>query len=1003
MKRLILLWTCFLISMGLAIAQDKPVSGTVTDESGEPVVGASVVVKGNATIGTVTDLEGKFSLTVPSSAQTLIVKYLGMADQEVAVAPVVKVTMRTSESKLDEVIVVAYGTTKREGRTGAVASVTSKDIVDIPATSVDKMLAGKMAGVSINSYSGQPGSDSYVRIRGTSSINASSEPLYVVDGVAVMTGDQSLFTNSGNALAMLNPNDIESITVLKDAAAASVYGSRAANGVILITTKSGKDGANRFTVRAKYGVSSMANDNNYGVMSPSELLSYQRQAAINAGYNPDSPVVTDSNGNQRSNTYYLPYSLLELPQTNWMNEFTRLGQVQEYEIAASGGNARTQTHTSASYQGTQGVFYGIDHQRFQFRSNVDHEINKNLKVGTRVNTGYMKDSDVPMQSLYYANPAFAGLTIRPWTPALDENGKFNINIPENSNTNPRATAEYDDQWSKTFRLLGSQYLEWKPINGLTIKTTNAGEYTFTEGRRYWSPEANQGETTLQTSQDQYYRLTTSNTIAYDKNIDLHTFRILGGQEAILNNWWEMYESSTGLNPKIPYHVSGNSTNDIDYVVQTNSLLSFFGILDYNYNQKYYFSGSLRTDGSSKFGSNRKYGLFYSVGGSWNINKEHFMSRLHEIDLLKLRASYGVNGNEGIAPYRQYGLYTSTTYNGVTGLRPSRPLNDNLSWEKNLTWNVGLDFNFLKNYSGSIDVYSRKTTDMLLDKPISATSGFSTAFQNVGSMKNDGIEFQFDAKIINTKDWQWDAGINLAHNQTKILELAGDDMMSYVNLYDGSTESRIKHVVGKSLYTYYVVDYYGVNPVNGEALWRTEDGQITNDYSKAGYIYAGSPEPKLTGGFNTEVSFKGITLSALLEYKFGNKVFIVENRYLQSDGNQMTMNQAKSALNYWKNPGDTGVNPIPVAGNGSNSYSFGSSRFIEKGDYVRIKDITLSYNLPTNPIRKAGLNGVRLYASGLNVFTFHDVNFWDPERGVDGMGYGIYPVSKTFVLGIDLTF
>lgn len=999
MKKWTLLLTCFLISMGLALAQTGKVSGTVSDENGDPVIGASVVVKGNATIGTITNLDGKFTLDVPSSAKTLIVKYLGMQDQEVAVAPEVTVSLKPADTNLDEIIVVAYGTTKREGRTGAVASVTSKEIADIPATSVDKMLSGKLAGVSVTSQTGQPGSNTSIRIRGTSSINASNQPLYIVDGVAVMTGDQNVFTNSSNALGMLNPNDIENITVLKDAAAASVYGSRAANGVILITTKSGKDGTNRFTARAKYGISSLANDNDYGVMNPSELLSYYRQAARNAGdeYNPDVPFITQANGSQRANPYYFPQSLLALPQTNWVDHLTRLGQQQEYEITASGGNARTQTYNSVSYQRSEGIYYGVDYKRFQARSNVDHEINKKLKFGARVNAGYVEGSDVPMQSLYYSNPAFAGMTIRPWSAAYDAEGKHNVNIPENANTNPRATAEYDDQWGKAIRLLGNQYLEWKPFEGLTLKTNNAAEYVALEGRRYWAPETNEGEVTLQTSQDQYYRLTTSNTATYDKVINTHTFRILAGQEAIANNGWEMYEYSTGLNPKIPHHVGGNSTNDIEYSVTESSLLSFFGIADYNYDGKYYFQGSLRYDGSSKFGANRKYGLFYSVGGSWNINKESFLSQVSAIDLLKLRASYGVNGNEGIQAYRQYGLYSSTAYNGVTGLRPTRPLNNDLSWEKKLTWNFGLDFNFLRNYSGSIDVYSRKTIDMLLDKPVSSTTGFTTAFQNVGSMKNDGVEFQFDAQILDDNDWQWDAGINLAYNTTKILELAGDERMDY------SSDSRIKHVVGKSMYTFYVVDYYGVNPVNGEALWRTEDGQITNDYSKAGYIFAGSPEPKVTGGLSTNISYKGITLSALAEYKFGNKVFIVENRYLQSDGNQMTMNQAKSALNYWKQPGDTGVNPKPVAGNATNSYSFSSDRFIENGDYVRIKDITLSYDLPSKWTKKAGFNTVRLYASGLNVFTFHDVNFWDPERGVDGMGYGIYPISKTFVMGLDLSF
>jgi hypothetical protein len=374
-----------------------------------------------------------------------------------------------------------------------------------------------------------------------------------------------------------------------------------------------------------------------------------------------------------------------------------------------------------------------------------------------------------------------------------------------------------------------------------------------------------------------------------------------------------------------------------------------------------------------------------------------MKDLTWLNVAKLRVSYGVNGNNNIAAYQQFGTYTSSSYNGLTGLRPSTPANTKLSWEKNYSWNVGIDFRFLKRFSGSIDFYTRKTTDMLLSKAQSSTSGFNSALTNIGSMRNTGIEFQFDANIIDKTDWKWDLGFNISHNKSKILELAGDDEMTY------SDDSRLRHFVGERLFTFYLKDYYGVNPVNGEALWRTEDGELTNDYNAAAYIKAGSPEPTFTGGINTTVSWKDLSLSVVGEFKGGNKVLIVENRYLQADGNQMSMNQAKSALNYWKQPGDTGCAPKPIAGNSTNSYQFASTRWLEKGDYFRIKDVTLSYNLPKTLVSKAGVSATRVYASGLNLYTFHDVNFWDPERGVTGMGTGIYPVTKSFVLGLEVTF
>ena len=607
-----------------------------------------------------------------------------------------------------------------------------------------------------------------------------------------------------------------------------------------------------------------------------------------------------------------------------------------------------------------------------------------------------------MQSLYYANPAFAGLTILPWSKAYDENGNHYTMISENSNTNPRATAEYDDQWAKRYSFNGNIYLEWKPIRQLTLKTTNAAEMSFIEDRRYWSNEAHNsasGYPVLQAEQTQYRTLTTSNTATWqDTYFDKHNVRVLAGQEATNNYYWLYYEYAQSLNPQIPYLPSGSSDSmENDYDTSKQNMLSFFGILDYNYDSRYYLQASIRGDGSSLFGQDNQWGLFWSVGLSWNAHNEQFMKQFNWLQVLKLRASYGVNGNNNIAPYQQYGTYTSSSYNGLTGLRPSTPANTTLSWEKNYSWNIGIDFRFLKRFSGSIDVYSRKTTDMLLAKAQSSTSGFNSATTNIGSMRNTGIEFQFDAQIIDKKDWKWDVGFNISHNKSKILELAGDDEMSY------SGDSRLRHFVGERMFTFYLKDYYGVNPVNGEALWRTEDGELTNDYNAAAYIKAGSPEPTYTGGINTTVSWKDLSLSIVGEFKGGNKVLIVENRYLQADGNQMSMNQAKSALNYWKNPGDTGVSPKPIAGNSTNSYQFASTRWLEKGDYFRIKDITLSYNLPQTLISKIGVKATRVYVSGLNVYTFHDVNFWDPERGVTGMGTGIYPVTKSFVIGAEVTF
>jgi len=542
------------------------------------------------------------------------------------------------------------------------------------------------------------------------------------------------------------------------------------------------------------------------------------------------------------------------------------------------------------------------------------------------------------------------------------------------------------------------YLQWTPVKNFVLKTTNAYEATFGDGRRYWAAETNQGAATLQMTRTIFTQMTTSNTATYNNIFaDLHSVRLLAGHESMKSTFDMMYLYSPDVDPAVPYPTTSTPEDDEgDYDYEAETMTSFFGILDYSFGSKYYLQASIRYDGSSLFGEDNIWGLFWSLGASWNIHNEEFMSNITYLDILKLRASYGVNGNNSIPAYRAYGIYRSTTYNGATGFIPNRPENKTLSWERNYTWNIGLDFGLFSWLSGSFDMYNRKTTDMLLNKIVQQTSGFPSNFMNIGELQNKGIEIQLDADVINYGDFLWDVGFNIAFNRTKIIDLADNEFIPWYE------DGRLRHIKGESYLTFWVKDYYGVNPTNGEPLYRDKDGKITNIYDKADYIKAGSPEPKFTGGFNTSFTWKGFKLGAFFEYKGGNKIMIVENRYLQSDGNQMNMNQARSALNYWKKPGDTGVNPKPIAGNTNNGYA-SSTRMLERGDYLRIKDITLSYTLPKNITDKVYLGSARLYVSGLNIYTFHDVNFWDPERGIDGMGYGIYPMTKSFIGGIELTF
>ena len=999
-KRLLLMMTMLFMSLGLAMAQTLTVTGTVVAEKdGNPIAGAYVLVNGT-TLGTITNEFGEFGIReVPASAKEIIVTFLGMttASAPVQAAPVT-VVMKEDLNYLDDVVVVAYGSAKREAVTGSVTSVKGDGLASTPVTSVDKALSGKLAGVQVTAVSGQPGAQSQIRIRGNSSINASNAPLWVVDGIPVILDGTGEMTNVSSGIATINPNDIESITVLKDAAAAAVYGSRAANGVILVTTKSGKEGKAQFDARAKYGVSWLQSDSGFRMMTGSELLGYQRDAIKNAGLDPDDP----------TSKYYRPMNLLNGDTSSWLEHFTRPGELQEYEISARGGNAKGKYYSSLSYHKNDGVFYGIDYSRFQARVNADYKLLKNLESGVRVNVAYTEQNDIPMQSLYYANPVFAGMTLLPWIEKYDENGNHNVNIPTNSYQNPRATAEYDQQWSKSYKFNGTMFLRWEPVKNLVVETRNSAEAAFTNDRRYWSPLArgNASDPTLQITSSQYTNYTTSNTINYANVFGgYHSMRVLLGQEATAYKYQYTYVYAPKVDEQMPYpNTAPQDGVESSMGFSNESMISFFGIADYNYDNKYFVQATVREDGSSLFGAKNKWGLFWSASASWNLTNEKWMSSTSSwLDLLKIRASYGVNGNNGISPYKAYGVYSSTQYNNTVGMLPAQPSNDYLSWEKNKTWNVGLDFGFLGNrVRGSFDVYDRLTDDMLLDVKVPQTTGFSTNFMNAGSMKNSGVEFQIDGDIVSKNDFVWTVGFNLAHNKTEILDLAVDpDENGLEKIESGSF---VHHVVGKSMYTFYLPDYYGVNPANGEALWVTEDGSLSNNYADARKYYAGSPEPKLIGGFNTTLAWKGLSLSAFFEYKVGNYVCILnEYSYLNSDGKQMDMNQMASSLNYWKQPGDTGCNPKPIAGNATNSSTALSDRWLERGDYLRIKDVTLSYSLPKVALDKIHVKGLRLFVSGLNLYCFNDVNFWDPEMGVSGTGAGIYPLTKSFVGGVELSF
>jgi len=1009
MKNFLILCGLLLFMGSSLFGQQIRVTGTVVDANdGSTLPGVTVMVKGT-TQGTVTDMEGRYELTTASDA-VLVFSFIGMLTREVSVdgRSVIDVSMQADMVGLEEVVVVGYGVQRREAATGAVSVVGEQDLRNMPVTSPERLLQGKVAGLQLNATTGQPGSSTQVRIRGFSSINASSEPLYVVDGVPIVVGDFNIFTSTGNTLANLNPGDIESITVLKDAAAASVYGSRAANGVILITTKRGRAGQpTRVNFRSRVGFSQKANDNDYRFMTADEIYSYNRQAIINSGFNPETygPIASGAlfpgfyagetlptvypEGHERAGE---PIELFD-----WQDAAFRNAQLREYEFNVTGATQNTSYFSSLNYTTQEGIMINTGHERISFRSNVDQRVSDIFKVGSNLNASYSFMDDRPNDAMYFVNPFWASINLLPWHLPYNPDGSYNHVLPSNANTNFIASADHEDQWERQYRVLGSVFGELEPLEGLTIRTQNSVELINGEGRRWWSPLSDPNESgTLQVSNTRLERYTTTNTINYvTRFANVHNVRALLGQEAFIHNWNYHYAYGTNIGAEIP-HLNRATQNDsrVGYSFNEYSLMSFFGILDYSYDDRFFAQFSLRNDGNSKFGSENRWATFWSVGGSWNIHRENFMSELDFVNMLKLRASYGINGNDGIGIYDQWGTYSSagSAYNGVSGVNPSRIPNTTLTWELNRTYNVGLDFAIFRGLQGTLDYYHRNTESMLLSRPISRTSGASAFRINVGELVNEGFEGSLSYNTT-VGDLNLNLRANAGRNNVEIIDLGGEEEIG-----DGFWR---RFRVGGGYSDYYVYDWAGVNPANGQSLYYNEDGHLTPLYSEARRVFDGKMEPNIFGGFGSDLFYRGFGLSFFFDYKIGHYVYIMESRYTRSDGFNWGSNQNASLLDYWKEPGDVVPNPRPLVNNAMGANEWGTSRFLERGDFLRLRDVTLSYDLPRNLLQNARIQNARIFVNAANLHTWHDVSYWDPERGVTGGGYIIFPLAKSFSIGVDI--
>ena len=1036
-RKLTLMLALLFVWTGVAWSQGVTVKGVVTsEEDGLPIVGASVLVKGT-TQGTITDVDGNFMISgVKADSKTLIVSFVGMKSKEVAIKKgELKIVMKSDAEVLDEVMVVAYGTVKKSAFTGS-ATVVDQDKIKSPAVSFDKSLAGQVSGVQVMSNSGQPGSGTSFRIRGSGSLKASNEPLYVIDGVATTSTEYSSIAeeneSSSNILSSINPNDIESITVLKDAAAAALYGSRAANGVVVITTKSGKEGKARVNFNAQFSWSKLGKA--YDMMSSADMYKM-----IYQGYRAKGETMEEANASAQGALTHNPYNV-ENPldengnvvdgaklvvDTDWQKEVFRTAPSQDYNMNVSGKNDKTNYFFSIGYTKQGGITPASDFKRYSAKANINTKVNRWFNAGLNVTFSH-SIQNTTVESSAGASPLYNALSFpnavpvyivdNEGNPVLDENGnkQYNFTNPVSRDFNPLAIPLMDVNRSKFYRLLASGYAEITFFKGLSFKTVFSPDYVSTDEHRYWNKEHGNGPT-YNGRLDKYHHVdlmyTSTNTFNYTNVFnDVHSLNVMAGMEYWQSTYETLYAGGRGLLGDMQElaGASGSFSPSSDTTKET--LISYFGRAEYAYKDKYNFSASLRADGSSIFGADTKWGTFWSLGASWRINQEDFLKDIEWIDNLKLRLSYGTSGNKsGLARYASLGLWTTSAdylYGSNIGVGHEQLVNALLGWEKQGMFNVGVDFSFWNRFYGSVDFFNKTSDGLLYDVPLALQNGLSSITMNAAKTSNTGFEIVLGANILRGP-LVWNMDLNASFIKDKIKDLNGENdvrMTDYQKIWS----------VGGSQYEFYMPTWAGVDPDNGNPLWYkvNDDGTrtTTSVYSEATYERQGRSTPLAYGGFINTFSYKNFDLTIQLNYSLGGKIY--DNIYagMMHDGATTAQNMHVDALEAWTTPGQQTNVPKYAINNATNSASL-SSRFLYDATNVKLKTITLSYTLPKNlGVFSKVISGAKLWVSADNLCT------WFADKGYKGyddidiygvQGYKTYPYSfptpRTFSIGANLTF
>lgn len=989
-------------------SRKKRVTGVVKDVMGEPLIGANVVEKGRSTNGVITDFNGKFTLEVDESA-SLVVSYIGYLAQDIPTKGKgdFHIILKEDTNTLDEVVVTGYGDFKKATYTGSASVLTTEKLEALPVVSVGQMIESNIPGISVVAgTSSQPGAKTTLRVRGVASMNASTEPLYVLDGVPIPSYDLSNFTSMSEAGGMgfietLNPADIESITVLKDAASASLYGAKGANGVVLITTKKGKEGKLRVNMAAKYGITDFAYTYR-PLMGGEERRKLIHEGLVNFQLDKG---VSEQEAQQYADANIDQYAK-RLPQgySDWESALFKTGYQQDYNLSASAGNQNSSFIGSLGYTKQTGVSLNSEMERFTGRVDASNKYKK-VEFGMNASFSWTKNVHLP-EGKFYGSAIYASkVNLTPSTPIYNEDGTYASGYRENNGYNPILEAEVNDYYARTVRAMGTAKIAYNVWDNLKVSSVFTVDYSLTKDFFFQSPDGRDGATYQGRGRMQMtdrIRYTSQNNLTYSKTFGKHSVSAVTAFEVMKYDYEDLYAAKKTYGQDINTSL-GNAADpiDADQKLQEDALMSYVASVNYSYDDKYYASFSFRRDGSSRLSPDTRWGNFWSLSASWRLSQERFMQPLKSVlSDLKLRASYGVNGNLPSSYYGYQSTYTTGAfYSGKPSPWESTLGNEELTWEKNYALNLGLDIGLFSRVNVSLDWYTRTTKDLLMSKQLNSISGFSSLLTNVGQMRNTGVELEVRSNNIKMKDFSWTTAFNLSHNKNKILKLA--DLPWFV-------DGRYVRKEGYPFNTIYLREYAGVDPETGSALYydnqQDENGNYTKnkvtDPGQASPIPLKDITPTISGGFMNTFNYKFIDLSFNLSYSFGGYSYDNASYILQDDGYSVISNKSTEQRRRWQKPGDITDVPRFVYGNKKGG-NYNSSRAIHSTDHIRLKSLILGLNAPKAWLQKLGIGNARIYFSGTNLLTWAAYDQYDPEMsGVVGF---YTPPLKTYAFGLELKF